>query len=168
MRIETNTNLIATLGKIFIYLFIFPLLLLFALLYFVFVYPIIFAYGQWFKFRFWRRHGIHGTCVLFVYSDSPNWKDYIEANALPRIGSHSVILNWSKRREWVRTNPFEAKVFYHWAGKREFNPIAIIFSPDGNVRVVRFWQAFRDFKHGNGSALQVVERELFNAVETVN
>ena len=155
---------------IFIPILVAPLLVLIgfvALLFFAVSYPFVLTYRQWLKFRFWQRHGKHGRFVLFIYSDSPNWKDYIEANVIPRVRSHVVILNWSKRREWGRTNPFEARVFSHWAGEEEFNPMALVFSPSGKVKVVRFWQAFRDFKHGKEQSLQEAENRLFTEVERI-
>lgn len=155
---------------IFNLIFIAPFLLLagfVALLCYAAAYPFIFIYRQWLKFRFWHRHRKYGRFVLFVYSDSPNWKDYIEANILPRIESHAVTLNWSKRREWNRTKPFEARVFTHWAGEKEFNPMALVFSPDGNVKEVRFWRAFRDFKHGKERLLKQAENLLFTHVERI-
>jgi hypothetical protein len=155
-------------AETFTLILITPLLLLagfVALLFYVVAYPFIFSYRQWLKFHFWRRHGKHGRFILFVYSDSPHWKDYIEANILPRIESHAVTLNWSKRREWERINPFEAKVFNHWAGEKEFNPMALVFSPGGKVKDVRFWRAFRDFKHGKEGLLKQAERLLFTEVE---
>ncbi len=154
----------------FILILIAPVLLLAGLVVsvlYIIAYPFFFSYRQWLKFRFWQRHGTHGRFVLFVYSDSPNWKDYIEANILPRIESHSVTLNWSKRREWEQINPFEAKVFNHWAGEKEFNPMALVFSPSGKVKDVRFWRAFRDFKHGKEELLKQAESRLFTAVERI-
>ena len=62
--------------------------------------------------------------ILFVYSDSSNWKDYIETNILPRIEAHSIILNWSKRREWGSRMRLETKLFNQWAGPGEFVPVA--------------------------------------------
>ncbi|HEX8354916.1 MAG TPA: hypothetical protein VF611_18560 [Pyrinomonadaceae bacterium] len=146
-----------------------PLLLagLAALIFFAAAYPFTFTYRQWLKFRFWRRHGRHGRFVLFVYSDSPNWKAYIEANILPRLGPHVVTLNWSRRREWERINPFEAKVFKRWAGEEEFNPMALVFSPGGRVREVRFWRAFRELKHGKEGSLKRAETLLFAEVERI-
>jgi hypothetical protein len=101
---------------------------------------------------------------LFVYSDSPNWKSYIESNILPRIESHAVTLNWSERKRWDEANPFEAKVFRRWAGDREYNPVAIVFPPAGKVKVIRFWRAFRDYKHGKEQPLKQAQEELFKAV----
>lgn len=145
-----------------------PLLLLAAVSWLVFrvvTYPFNSLFEWWLKYQFWRRHGRFGRFVLFVYSDSPNWKDYVEANILPRIAKHAVTLNWSRRREWARSSPFEAKIFRRWAGAEEFNPLAIIITPDGRVRAVRFRQAFRDFTHGRGQALREAEDSLFGEVE---
>src|SRR5882762_1515407 len=46
--------------------------------------------------------GLASRRVLFVYSDSPNWKDYIEQVILSRLPENSVVLNWSQRRQWPR------------------------------------------------------------------
>ncbi|HEX8290659.1 MAG TPA: hypothetical protein VF570_02810 [Pyrinomonadaceae bacterium] len=145
-----------------------PLLLLAAAVWLAFKavsYPFVLLYGQWLVFRFWRRHGRFGRFVLFVYSDSPNWKGYVESNILPRVGGHAVTLNWSRRGEWARTHPFEAQVFRHWAGEREFNPLALVIRPGRRVKVFRFWQAFRDFKHGKDRALAEALVALFREVE---
>ena len=40
--------------------------------------------------------------VLFVYSDSPNWKEYLEANILPKLPANTVVLNWSNRAQWPK------------------------------------------------------------------
>lgn len=145
-----------------------PILLLSIIIWLVFLvvsYPFIVVYELWLKYRFWWRHGKFGRFVLFVYSDSPNWKDYIEANILPRIERNAVILNWSKRGEWSKINPFEATLFNHWAGRTEFNPMALIFSPSGKVKDVRFWSAFKEFKHGKHKSLREAENNLFAEIE---
>jgi hypothetical protein len=131
----------------------------------VVAYPFKLLSGEWLKYRFWRRHGREGRFVLFVYSDSPNWKAYVEAHILPRVEGHAVTLNWSRRREWRRTHPFEARVFRRWAGEREFNPLALIIRPGRPVKALRFWQAFRDFKHGKDRALMEAQGALFEEVE---
>ena len=131
----------------------------------VITYPFKVLRGEWLKYRFWRRHGRHGRFVLFVYSDSPNWKAYVESNILPRIEGHAVTLNWSRRREWARTHPFEAKLFRRWGGEKEFNPLALVIRPGRRVKVLRFWQAFRDFKHGKDKSLTEVQGALFAEVE---
>lgn len=147
--------------QIFWFFVLAPILLL-VLVVTALLYPLLKIYEQWIKYRFWRRHGRFGRCILFVYSDSPNWKTYIEQTILPDIQPYVVILNWSNRKEWPKTNPFEAQVFHRWAGEKEFNPIAII--PDGTVKVVRFWRAFREFKHGKDTLLKEAERMLLDEV----
>lgn len=139
-----------------IIVFIFGLVLLTTL--------IKFAYKSWLRSRFWLRYGSNGRFILFVYSNSPNWKDYIETNILPRIESHAVTLNWSERKRWNDEHPFEKRVFRRWAGYTEFNPVAIIFPPAGEVKVIRFWLAFRDYKHGKADRLKRAEEELFKEV----
>jgi hypothetical protein len=129
------------------------------------IYPFKLLRGEWVKYLFWRRHGRHGRLILFVYSDSPNWKSYIESNILPHIEAHAITLNWSRRREWAQTHPFEAKLFRRWAGEQEFNPLALVIRPVRRVKVLRFWQAFRDFKYGKDKSLTEVQGALFAEVE---
>jgi hypothetical protein len=101
-----------------------------------------------------------GRNLLFVYSDSPNWKAYIEGHVLPRLPESTVVLNWSHRSRWRRWT-LPALLFCAHAGQRDFNPIAIIFRPFRRARKFRFWRAFRDYKHGNVDALRKVEDALF-------
>jgi hypothetical protein len=127
------------------------------------------AWDRWHRARlrkaFTARWREAGKDLLLVYSDSPNWKDYVEASWLPRWQARAVVLNWSRRATWDADHPLEAAVFRRWAGDREFNPIAIVIPPRGPVTVVRFWQAFRDYKHGKDRALRLAERRLAEALE---
>jgi hypothetical protein len=106
------------------------------------------------------RWGAQGKRLLLVYSNSPNWQEYIEANWLPRLEPVAVVLNWSERSTWSERHPLEAEIFRLWAGDQEFNPLAIIIPAHGSVRVIRFWQAFRDYKHGKNRTLRATEAEL--------
>lgn len=110
--------------------------------------------------RFQERWGTVGKRVLLVYSNSPHWQSYIEERWLPRLAPVAVVLNWSDRGRWPESHPLEAEIFRRWAGEREFNPVAIVIPPSGPVRTIRFWRAFRDYKHGKDRALKVAEREL--------
>ena len=114
--------------------------------------------------EFHARWGSSGKRLLLVYSNSPHWQTYIETHWLSRIGSIAVVLNWSERARWAEQHPFEAEVFRRWAGDREFNPLAIVIPERGPVQVIRFWQAFRDYKHGNDRSLRAAEAELAAAV----
>jgi hypothetical protein len=155
--------------------------------------PLIFAFALWNHYdtnairrEFLRRWP--GKRGILVYSNSPNWGQYIEHNWLPRIGTQFVLLNWSERSRWAVERRFEARVFRRFAGDREFNPLAIIFLqrvPQATLRawltsiqkrellgvlaparhqtaVIRFFQAFRDFKHGKDRLLRTRESELFS------
>ena len=106
-----------------------------------------------------------GRRVLFVYSDSPVWQEYIEENILPRLPRRSVILNWSQRRTWNRWT-LSYWTFRFFAGTRELNPLAIVVRPLRWVRVFRFWRAFRDFKHGRAESLRRIEHEFLQAIRT--
>jgi len=132
-----------------------------------------------------------GKVGLIVYSNSPNWKDYIEATWLPRVADKTVVLNWSDRQHWSREYPLEAKLFRAYAGTKEFNPIAIIFTGppvrpiaerwaalcSGAIldavlfshyperEVIRFRQPFKDFKHGRDRALRQAEERMFAAID---
>ncbi len=110
--------------------------------------------GIWYK----------GRHILFVYSESPNWQEYIEVNILPRISDRSVVINWSERRFWSSQSSWEAHFFYRFAGHREFNPMALVFCARGRIKVIRFHQAFLDLKYGNESTIRAAEAELFTFV----
>jgi hypothetical protein len=102
-----------------------------------------------------------GKCVLFVYSNSPNWQNDIEENVLPRLREQAIVLNWSQRREWNRYS-LSTRVFYHFAGDSHFNPMAIVFKPFRPVRTVRFYDAYRKLKKGNHGPLLKAKEELFS------
>jgi len=136
-------------------------------------------WGAWLGLRVrwqWYPKGKH---LLFVYSDSPNWKDYIKANILPRIQERAVVINWSERSRWDwKQKPLEVQVFRHWAGVSrysfkgrvkwdgdEFNPIAITFIPWWKRKVFKFWQPFKDFKHGKERPLKQLEAQLFELLK---
>ena len=122
------------------------------------------GWGAILRVWFWRAHAAQGRHVLFVYSESPNWQEYVEANILPRVRESAVVLNWSERRLWSSVSPWEARFFRRFVGEYEFNPSAVVFCSGGRIRVVRFHQAFLDFKHGRDSALRAAEAELFALV----
>lgn len=101
--------------------------------------------------------------VLFVYSDSPVWKDFLEAEVLPRIRDRAVVLNWSDRKNWNQWS-LAALAFHRFAGSQDFNPVAMIFLPFRSVKVLRYWKAFKDFKHGNTQPVEKLNSELFSSL----
>jgi hypothetical protein len=40
----------------------------------------------------------------------------------------------------------------------------VVFRPLRRARVFRFWQPFRDFKHGDPEPLRRLEKELFELI----
>lgn len=139
--------------------------------------------------RFVRAHGPQSRGIL-VYSNSPNWQQYIETNWLPRIGNRLVILNWSERADWSARFPDEAPLARS-IGEREFNPAAIVLLPKATAsalsdwlhaiqhldltgmlspgvpskEVVRFFQPFKDFKHGKDHSLRAAEARLWHLLD---
>ena len=161
--------------------------------------PLVLADSIWMDYKggalrraFLAKWTPEGKRALLVYSNSPNWQDYIETNWLPRLGHQVVILNWSERQNWDRDHFLEASVFRAYTGRKEFNPVAIVFRPGANVglasrwrallhgdligallrgshhgvTVVPFWQAFKDFKHGREQTLRRAEQRMFAALES--
>jgi len=106
-----------------------------------------------------------GRYVLFVYSDSPIWHDYVETHILPRLGERAVILNWSHRGRWRRT--LAVLTFRYFGGHRSFNPLAVVFRPFRLARHFRFYEPFREFKHGKTEAVIKMERELYDLVDEI-
>jgi hypothetical protein len=98
--------------------------------------------------------------VLFVYSESPNWQSHLEQAVIPRLPPDSVVLNWSRRREWPRF-ALPTLLFRFFAGDRQFNPIGLVFARFVPVRRYRFWRPFRDVKHGESEPLQALEAKFF-------
>jgi hypothetical protein len=100
--------------------------------------------------------------VIFVYSNSPTWKDYIEKEILPYIQDRAMILNWSERRNWK--NSLAVLAFRYFGGYRNFNPIAIVFCPFRFVKTYRFFEAFKEFKHGDAKRVEEIKSGFFEDV----
>jgi hypothetical protein len=104
-----------------------------------------------------------GKDVLLVYSDSPIWHDYMANEILPLVGERAIVLNWSERRKW-RWLSLTAHAFRSYGGRRQYNPMVVLFRPMGPARVFRFWPAFQDHKHGHPEPLQRMRNELLLAL----
>ena len=115
--------------------------------------------------QFRQAYGTAGKDLLIVYTASPHWEEYIEREWLPRWGERAVVLNRSK--PW-KPNSAEANLWFAHRTGREHTPLAVVIPLRGRVKVVRFFKAFRDHKHGKGAALQAKERELEAALEAAS
>ncbi len=114
----------------------------------------------------WLAWCSRGRCVLFVYSDSPLWRGYLEEHVLPQLGTRAVVLNWSDRQRWRLT--LAVLLFRFFGGAYEFNPMAIVFQPFKWRRCFRFYRAFRDFKHRRPHTVESIRRELLQLVDAIS
>ena len=110
----------------------------------------------------WSWWCVRGRDILFVYSDSPVWHDHMEQRVLPHLGPRAIVLNWSERKHWRLS--LARMAFYHFGGYRQFNPLAVVFRPFRRTRTFRFWQPFRDFKHGQPENLQRMESQFLELI----
>ena len=127
-----------------------PILILFILLYFL--------WGAILYLAIWLTH--RKPFVVFVYSDSPTWKNYIEKEILPYVQDRAMILNWSERRHWK--NSLAVLAVRYFGGHRNFNPMGLIFRPFHFVKTYRFFEAF---KHGKVKKLEEIRSALLKELE---
>ena len=103
-----------------------------------------------------------GKDLLLVYTDSPHWRPYIEANWLSQWEARAAVLNRS--RPWAEAQP-EAALWRAVAGTVEHTPLAVVVPPRGRLTVVRLYRAFRDFKYGKPEKLRSAEAALRAALD---
>jgi hypothetical protein len=104
-----------------------------------------------------------GKDILFVYSDSPIWRDYMLTEMLPLISGRAIVLNWSERRAWKRSS-LSVLAFRLFGGHKAFNPLIVLFRPFRRARKYRFWPAFREWKQGNRQAVERLKVEVAQAL----
>jgi len=100
-----------------------------------------------------------GKDVLFVFSDSPVWRDYMAQQVLPLVQERAVVVNWSERSQWTKLW-FPAHVLRTFGGGREFNPLVIVFRPLKGAQLFRFWQPFKDWKRGYTEPVERLTNDL--------
>lgn len=106
-----------------------------------------------------------GKDILFVYSDSPIWHEYMAKQVLPVVQERAVVLNWSERKKWSQWL-LSAAVFRHFGGAGDLNPLVILFQPFRSARVFRFWSAFKDWKRGSTEPVERLRQELIASLQT--
>lgn len=128
----------------------------------------IYVYSRWrawwLRARFRARWATEGKDLIIVTSDSPHWKEYIATRWLPLLGHRAVVLNSSERSRWREQHPLEGAIATRWGGAREFNPMVLFIPPRGPIQEFRFWEAFRDYKHGKPRLLRAEESALGSAL----
>ncbi len=121
-----------------------------------------FSWGLILSIAIWIVWGLRGNHILFVYSNSPIWSEHIEGEILPHIQGQAVILNWSERKTWKPSLAVWA--FHYFGGRRNFNPMAIVFRPFHLHRTFRFYDAFQNYKHGSIESLAKIKAEFFSVI----
>jgi hypothetical protein len=101
-----------------------------------------------------------GKDILFVYSDSPIWHDYMTTQVLPLVQKRAVVLNWSERKKWPWWS-LGVALFHHFGGARDFNPLVLLLQPFRPAKVFRFWSVFMDWKRGYKEPVESLRQELF-------
>jgi hypothetical protein len=101
---------------------------------------------------------------VLVYSNSPNWQQDVEHSILPVVRDRLVILNWSERKRWRNSLAAWCFRLVNFGRQTGWNPMAIIFPRWRALRTVRFFDAYRDAKHGNDLELRKRKQELFELI----
>jgi hypothetical protein len=134
---------------------LFPVLLLCAVSYWI--YRITLYLLIWLS---WLRSG---KDVLFIYSDSPIWHEYMTTQILPVVQERAVVLNWSERKTWQKRS-LAVRVFNMFSGGRDFNPMVMLFRPFRGAKSFRFFPAFKAWKHGDTKKVEQLRSELMQAL----
>ena len=108
----------------------------------------------------WSRHK---KWVVFVYSDSPKWKDHVEANILPALPPGAAIINRS--RPWLK-NSLAGKAYQHFGGQNDYCPIGIVIDRGKPARCFRFFRPFLCAKQGDESSLHAVETAFVDTAQS--
>ena len=95
--------------------------------------------------------------LLLVFTASPHWLPRIEQVWLPRWADRAVLFN---RSEPWSAQQVEAKLWKAFGGFVEHTPLAVVLPRRGKPVVVRFFLAFRDFKHDKPARLLRAEEDL--------
>ena len=111
--------------------------------------------------EFRRTHVAFGRDLLIVYSESPHWQEYIDSRWLTKWRDRAVTLNRSAP-DWQQQP--QAALWRRLAGRTEHTPVAIVVPLHGRPRIIRFFTAFRDYKHGKATTLHERERDLEQAL----
>jgi hypothetical protein len=107
----------------------------------------------------WSSWLTRGKDILFIYSDSPIWRDYMLSEILPLVEKRAVVLNWSQRSTWKRWS-LGVLAFRFFAGHKAFNPLIVVFRPFRLAKKFRFWPAFREWKQGNKNSVDKLKQEV--------
>jgi len=104
-----------------------------------------------------------GKDVLYVSSDSPIWKEYMETEVFPLVAERAIVLSWSARSKWPK-RPFAVRVFRTFGRGCDFNPMVVLFRPFRRASIFRFLPAFQERKHGNSASVEQLRHDLMQTL----
>jgi hypothetical protein len=136
-------------------LLILPVLLLWAAFYWM--YRVTLYLLIW---LLWLRKG---KDVLFIYSDSPIWHEYMTSQILPLVQERAIVLNWSQRKTWQKWS-LAVRAFQMFSGRRDFNPMVMLFRRFRGAKSFRFFSAFKEWKHGETQKIEELRSKLMQAL----
>ena len=119
-----------------------------------------FLYGLILQIAVWIYWIPSGKSILIVTSESPIWENYMAEHIISVLQPRAMILNWSKRSEWAHSYDLKVLTFNYFGGRSDFNPLAVVFRPFRRAKVFRFWDAFKNYKHGKVHSLKEIKEEL--------
>ena len=158
---DQDSSRVKTIAQISLFVVLLPIIIP---LFFIFIIGVM-LYQASLYLLIWLLWLPRGKNVLFVSSDSPNWKEYMSGQVLPLVASRAVILNWSERKNWPRRS-LATHFFRTHAGDREFNPMVVAFRPMRRAAFFRFYGPLKDWKHGNSEPVEWLRQELADYVGT--
>jgi hypothetical protein len=100
--------------------------------------------------------------VVFVYSDSPKWKDHVETRILPALPAGAVVIN--------RSHPWSARslagrAFRHFGGEREHCPLGMVIDRGTLVRRFRFYTPYLSARKGDDASLLATYAAFVDAAQ---
>ena len=104
-----------------------------------------------------------GKDVLYVSSDSPIWKEYMETEVFPLVAERAMVLSWSARSTWPKWS-FAVRFCRTFGRGHNFNPMVVLFRPFRRARIFRFLPAFQERKHDKTASVEKLRRELMQAL----
>lgn len=105
-----------------------------------------------------------GKDVLYVSSDSPIWKEYMETEIFPLVSKRAMVLSWSSRSTWPKRS-LVVRVFRTFGHGRNYNPMVVLFRPFRRAMIFRFLPAFRERKHGNAARVEQLRQDLTHTLQ---
>jgi hypothetical protein len=115
--------------------------------------------------RLRSRWGKQKRALLF-YTESSVWAPYLEAEVIPKIAEHTIVINRSKEN-WKREYPLEKKAVEFWGDGGNLNPLGLVLGNVIGVKQYAFFEAFQEFKHGKKAKLNAQSQEFVAHVNQV-